>query len=113
MPLYIVQIQPVVHSPGSNIFSVNLNADQYGEFNLSGFRAMFRVGGFFSFAMFAVLFSPYFPLIFLQPSLHMTLKHFGKFRTRLQRSKVLWLSACFRFADGDNCTPPSSLKVSS
>ena len=46
--------------------------------------------------MFAVLFSPYFPLVFLQPSSHTTLKHFRKFRTRLQSSKVLRLSACFR-----------------
>ena len=57
---------------------------------------MFRVGDFFSFAVFAVLFSPYFPLVFSQPSLHTTLKHFRKFRTRLQRSKGLRLSACFR-----------------
>ena len=33
---------------------------------------------------------------FLQASLHTTLKHFRKFRTRLQRSKGLQLSACFR-----------------
>ena len=76
----------MVHSPGSNIFSVHLNADRYGEFN------MFHV----SFEMFAVLFSPYFPLVFLQPSLHTTLKHFRKFRTRLQRSKGLRPPACFR-----------------
>ena len=50
----------------------------------------------FSFAMFAVLLPRYFPLVFLQPSLHTTLKHFRKFRTRLQRPKGLQLSACFR-----------------
>ena len=109
----------MVHSPDSNIFLVNLNADQYGEFNLSGLIGHVSCWRLFSFAMFAILFSPYFPLVFLQPSLHTTLKHFRKFITRLQRSKGIRLSTCFRIVkvfglpmEICNCTPPSSLKVS-
>ena len=42
-------------------------------------RAVFRVVDFFFFALFAILFSPYFPLVLLQPSLHTILKYFPKF----------------------------------
>ena len=55
--------------------------------------AMFRVVDFFGIVCHFALF----PLVFfLQPSLHTILKHFPKLRTRLQRSKGLGLSACFR-----------------